>query len=238
MEKEIVYIAELDADVDDVVAAEYLHKHGVLKEVVRDPEPRTYAGKKRQADLCALGIKVSKRMPPTVEYVFVGGALTEVARYLTMHKIGCLVMNGGFVGCNIVKNPLEKFSGKKTVRTFNFNCDVYAADKVLKSPNIGKIILIGKNVCHSPKNTLNGIWSCEKDLLEKYHVKSDKRLHDLLACREGLVQLGVLNEEPLLKFDYVRPYNTGLKGNMTEWGSTYGVYGETLYNPVLAAIGK
>lgn len=37
MNKEVVYIAELDADVDDVVAAYYLHNKGVLKCVVLDP---------------------------------------------------------------------------------------------------------------------------------------------------------------------------------------------------------
>lgn len=34
MNKEVIYIAELDADVDDVIAAEYLHNKGVLKEYV------------------------------------------------------------------------------------------------------------------------------------------------------------------------------------------------------------
>ena len=48
-------------------------------------------------------------MPPIAKYVFVGGALTELARYLINHKIECLVMNGGFAGSNIVKNPLDKF---------------------------------------------------------------------------------------------------------------------------------
>ena len=44
-------------------------------------------------------------------------------------------MNGGFVGDNIIpkEDRLEKFDGKKTIRTFNFNCDVYSTDKVLKS---------------------------------------------------------------------------------------------------------
>ena len=41
IEREVVYIAELDADVDDVIAAEYLHNKGVLKEVVCDPMPKT-----------------------------------------------------------------------------------------------------------------------------------------------------------------------------------------------------
>ena len=34
MEKEVVYVAELDSDVDDVVAAHYLFNEGVLKCVV------------------------------------------------------------------------------------------------------------------------------------------------------------------------------------------------------------
>ncbi len=41
MDKEIVYIAELDADVDDIVAAHYLHNKGVIltrkqKKVLRE----------------------------------------------------------------------------------------------------------------------------------------------------------------------------------------------------------
>lgn len=233
MKKEVIYIAELDADVDDVIAAEYLHKKGVLKEVVCDPVPSTEQGKKRKAELEKLGIKISNKMPPVAKYVFVGGALTELSKYLINHKIDCLVMNGGFVGCNIMKNPLEKFKDKKTVRTFNFNCDVKATDSVLKSKNIRQIILVGKNVCHDKRNTLLGVWKGEKDILSKYHSRDDKRQHDMLACREGLIKLGLLDEEPYLNYETVYPYNTVLKGNMTEWGSSLN---ETPYRSVLAAV--
>lgn len=230
---EVVYIAELDADVDDVIAAEYLYRKNVLKEVVCDPLPKTEQGKNRKSQLEQLGIKVSNKMPPIAKYVFVGGALTELARYLINHKIDYLVMNGGFVGCNIMKNPLEKFKGKQTVRTFNFNCDVNATDRVLKNKNIGTILLVGKNVCHSSKNTLDGIWKEEKELLEKYHSKPTKRQHDMLACREGLILIGLLHETSLLNYKAVYPYHTGLKGNMTEWGSTLN---KSSYRSVLAAI--
>ena len=233
MEREVVYIAELDADVDDVIAAEYLHHKGVLKEVICDPIPTTQQGKDRKKQLEALGVKVSDKMPPIAKYVFVGGALTEVARYLITHKIECLVMNGGFVGCNIMKHPLDKFKDKQVVRTFNFNCDINASDSVLKSKNIENIILVGKNVCHDKKNTMLGVWSCEKPLLTKYHSKEDKRQHDMLACREGLILLGLLDETSYLDYKIVRPYNTGLKGNMTEWGSTFG---KSPYRSVLAAV--
>lgn len=233
MRKEVIYIAELDADADDVIAAEYLHRKGALQEVICDPEPRTAEGKERKRQLEEIGVKVSGKMPPDAKYVFVGGALTELARYLIAHKIEYLVMNGGFVGCNIVKEPLKKFEGKRTVRTFNFNLDVKAADFVLKSKNIGTVLLVGKNICHSGRNTLNGIWAEERELLKKHLARPDKRQHDLLACREGLVLTGLLSEPSYLNYKTVRPYNTGLKGNMTEWGSTLG---ESPYRSVLAAV--
>lgn len=232
MEKEVVYIAELDADVDDVIAAEYLYNKGVLKEVVCDPLPTTEQGKRRKDELIKLGIKVSNKMPNVARYVFVGGALTELSRYLINHKIEYLVMNGGFVGCNIVKNPLDKFKNKEVVRTFNFNCDVKATDFVLKSKNIENIVLVGKNVCHDKRNTLLGVWKNEKEILNKYHSKEDKRQHDMLACREGLIKIGLLNEPSYLEYEVVYPYNTGLKGNMTEWGS---LLEKTPYKSVLAA---
>ena len=67
----------------------------------------------------------------------------------------------------------------------------------------------------------------------KYHVRPDKRQHDMLACRDGLIQLGLLNEESYLIFESMYPFNTGLNGNMTQWGSTYKA---TEYRNVLVAI--
>lgn len=233
MNDKIIYIAELDADVDDVIAAEYLYQKGVLQEVVCDPIPRTQIGRERRSQLESIGVKVSNKMPSIARYVFVGGALGELSRYLINHKVDCLVMNGGFVGDNIVKEPLPKFRGKRVIRTFNFNCNISATCQVLRSKNLGKIILVGKNVCHSEKNTLDGVWKSEKGLLDKYHAKHDKRQHDMLACREGLILLGVLNEESYLNYEEVYPYNTGIRGNMTEWGSRKE---PTQYNKVLAAI--
>lgn len=230
---EVVYIAELDADVDDVIAAEYLHKKGALKAIVCDPMPTTGDGKERKRQLERIGISFLNKIPPDARYVFCGGVLTRLSVYLINHKIDVLVMNGGYVGSNIAEFQLKKFKGKQTVRTFNFNCDVDATDRVLKSPNIGQIMLIGKNVCHSEKNTLNGVWKGEKELLEKYHAKSDKRQHDMLACREGLIHIGLLGEDSYLRYKEVYPYNNGLKGNMTEWGSTLGY---SPYRKVLAAV--
>ena len=184
MSEKIVYVAELDADVDDVVAAEYLHSKGVLECVVMDPPPKTPVGLNRKRSLEALGVKFQNDIPSNTDYVFVGGALTKVRDYIQNGgKLKALVMNGGFVGSNIAhfEDQLFKFLGKETVRTFNFNLDINATEQILRTSEsvIGDIYLIGKNVCHHEKNTANGLWKKEcHDLLQKYKVKQDKMTGD------------------------------------------------------------
>lgn len=97
-----------------------------------------------------------------------------------------------------------------------------AADAVLKTDerHIGHIILVGKNVCHDIRNTQSGIWNGDeyKELFSKYHVKEEKRLHDMLACHEGIAYIN--GEDTFCEYDTVKPYNEGLCGTMTKWGST------------------
>ena len=240
-ENNIVYLAELDGDIDDVIAAKYLYNNYALKCIVCDPIPSTKIGKTRENNLKKLGIEIYYKMPEDTDIVFCGGPLTGLSQFIENHKISTLVMNGGFVGDNIVpKNEvLKKFEGKKTIRTFNFNCDVESTDKVLKSSTdkIGKIILVGKNVCHSKKNTTEDIWnSKEYDyLFSKYKVRKEKCLHDLLMCHEGLCLLNLLDEELYCTFEEVYPYNEGLNGEMTLWGSAKN-NNNTPYRKVLSAI--
>jgi hypothetical protein len=60
------------------------------------------------------------------------------------------VAQGGFAGDKVVPAEfrLEKFAGKDTCPTYNFNGDVQTAFKLLQNPNIGERILVSKNVCH------------------------------------------------------------------------------------------
>lgn len=239
MTKKITYIADIDADVDDLIAARYLKDKGVLGSVVLDPKPVSDTGFKRVELLKNLGIDVRDSIPEDTDTIFIGGALTIVAEFVKTHKLANLVMNGGFVGCNIVPegHVLDKFKGKTTIRTFNFNCDVKAADYVLSSPNIDKIVLVGKNVCHHPKNTADGIWKPLKPMIEgEYKVRPGKLQHDMLACREGLVALGYLDEPALCAYREVYPFNLGLRGNMTLWGSTLTPERNNKYRKVLAAV--
>ncbi len=235
MNKDIVYIADLDQDVDDIIAIEYLNKLGVLRCIVLDPFPKNKEGFERIETLTKNGIEILKKIPNDTKKIFVGGALSIVATYVINHEIDYLVMNGGFVGNNIVEKPLEKFKNKRECRTYNFNCDVIAADKVLSSKNIKHIMLIGKNVCHDKRNTPEFIWKKEKDLFSKYNVNKSKLQHDLLACYEGLIELGYLNDESYLDYDFLQPYNLGLNGTLTQWGSEK-PNKKNIYNTVKTAI--
>lgn len=228
----IVYVAELSADIDDLIAAEYLHLKKVLTQIVLDPYPKDKEGLERIKDLQNMGITILEEIPTNTDIIICGGAFTKIAKYVKTNKLKTLIANGGFVGNNIVKEPLEKFKNKKEIRTFNFNIDANSTDKVLKSKNIDKIILIGKNVCHDIKNTQPHIWKNE-EFLNKYNLKETKRLHDLLAAKEGLILEGILKEESILNFKEVYPYNLELNGAYTLWGSSLK---ETNYRKVIAAI--
>lgn len=92
-------------------------------------------------------------MAAIAKYVFVGGALTLVADYIKMHHIDWLVMNGGFVGFNIAAYELDKFKGKKTVRTFNsFSLSNFRSQCVAKVPALAK-----RTDC-----TLSTLWKLHK----------------------------------------------------------------------------
>lgn len=243
--KKVIYIADLDDDVDDIVAIEYLHDLGVLDQVVLDPLPRKSVGKQREKMIEKMGISISTFLPKHSEYVFNGGAMTIIANSIKNGcTIGVLVMNGGFVGCSLVSefDQLPKFRNKETVRTYNFNCDVESTDFVLKTNNdqIGEIVLVGKNVCHSDKNTSKNFWSDKRyeKYFKKYNIRDDKKMHDLLACREGLALANIGGVTvPWCTYGVVKPYNKGLDGNMTQWGSLpRGKYGKSPYREVIAAV--
>ena len=81
-------------------------------------------------------------------------------------------------------------------------------------------------------NAEKKIYEKYKELFDTYNVKDKKRQHDMLACHEGLAFLN--NSTKYCKYEVIKPFNTGLKGTYTQWGSTK--TRETPYREVLAAI--
>lgn len=232
----ITYIADIDQDIDDFIAVLYLQKSGLLKEVVFDPEPISPEGIQRKNIIIKKGIKISENISEGTSVIFCGGALRNVLAYVKKHPIDLFVMNGGFAGHIVVEpaDELPKFKGKTSVRTYNFNLDVHATHEFLSlSENyVRKTVLVGKNVCHSFKNTVDYLWK-DTNFGINFKIPEGKRLHDVLACHEGLAFLNDDNSQ-FCKYEKLYPFNGGLDGSYTKWGSTLS---PTVYRKCFVAIG-
>lgn len=219
----IVYVCDIEQDIDDKIAVEYLHNSGLLKCVVLDRPTNS----PRVDELKEMGVVFEEDIPEDTDTIFCGGALTRIAEYLrkTETPVQFFACNGGYAGSNIVAedDQLPKFKGKTHVRTYNFNCDVESAKEVLESDMIKKIRLVSKNVCHDHRNTRGRLHNDE--FLNSYKLKPNKCLHDLLMVKEALDYIYGSGEESLctyLSVDcdhmYTAPYkNKAQKFDM--WGS-------------------
>lgn len=229
MTNHIIYIADLDQDIDDCIAAEYLYHQYPDIGVVCDPPPASKEGIHRFRELKRKGIRFHSHIPPSTNILIVGGALTQTAEYILSHTLDYLFIQGGFVGSNIIPSDqaLPKFRKKTYMRTYNLNLDAVSSDAVLKSDKTSHIFLIGKNICHDQKNTREDIWKDDTlhSLFEDYDVQPHKRLHDLLACHEALSILTKdnilsVNCQPHLTYQSLYPVTEdGLQGIYTKWGS-------------------
>lgn len=85
--------------------------------------------------------------------ILTGGPLGNVKHAIENFGVAsnAIVMQGGFAGDNVVapEDRLEKFAGKLTCPTFNFNGNVPAAKLALSHEGFKKRYLVSKNVCHS-----------------------------------------------------------------------------------------
>lgn len=108
------------------------------------------------------------------------------------------VGQGGFAGdCVVpVEHRLEKFNGKNTCATFNFNGDIPGAKLLLQTSNIKLKQLVSKNVCHgvvynqkmherikSVKNDNLGLSMIYQGMSVYFKKNPDgKKFHDPLAA--------------------------------------------------------
>ena len=102
--------------------------------------------------------------------IITGAPLTNLHNLLLnvpWFKIERWVAQGGFAGDNIVPKEyrLPKFDGMTTCPTFNFNGNPKGALALLSTENIGKRLLVSKNVCHGEVYT--------KELHERYEDVKD-----------------------------------------------------------------
>lgn len=216
LKNKIVFVADIADDIDDVIAVEFLARNGYLNCLVLDGKSNDLEREKRLSDI---GVVTQSNIPEDTKIIFCGGALTKVAAFIKNNKLDLLVMNGGFAGADVVpkEKQLEKFKGRKKIRTYNFNMDVDAALNVLSSENINKIVLVSKNVCHDEFNTCPTLHKDE--FLNDYNIDPGKRLHDLLMAKEGI---SILTEKPTICIYKNVDVNCerNIVGNMSKWGSS------------------
>ena len=215
MKNNIVFVADIGDDIDDLIAIEYLAVNGYLRCLVLDGKSRS---DEREKILVDMGVEIVNDIPEDTEIIFCGGALTKIANFVESNSIVLLVANGGFAGTNVVhmSNVLDKFRDKTNIRTYNFNMDVDSTLRVLKSPHIGEIVLVSKNVCHNDINTRGKL---HKDVfLDKYDLRDTKCLHDLLMVKEGINYLK--GNDMICGYKNVMPtYKRDGDDKMTLWGS-------------------
>lgn len=217
MKKEIVFVADITNDIDDVIAIEYLVSTNMLRCVVLDGKSRDAM---REKALEAIGVVFEKEIPYDAKIIFCGGAFTKISDFVKTNMINLLVANGGFAGKNIVKEEhiLSKFKNQEKVRTYNFNMDIDAVLQVISSKNIKEIILVSKNVCHSQLNCIDKLHS--DTFLNKYSLDKEKCLHDLLMVKEGINYL--LNREMNCIYAKITPIcERKAPDKMSIWGSEY-----------------
>lgn len=178
---DIVFVADIADDIDDLIAIEYLHTINRLKYVVFDG---CNGDSLREQELLNKGIIIKDKIVDDKENIVCGGSLTKIADYLRSGNTpNILVLQGGFAGTNIVskENELKKFKNKEYCRTYNFSLDHESTEYVLSNVSC-ETFLVSKNVCHSKLNTYGSLH--KESFIESYGLRKGKCLHDLLATKE------------------------------------------------------
>lgn len=231
----ITYVSDIE-NVDVMVAVYTLHRLNFLDYFVCYPKPSTNVGKERIKILKSMGIIVKRKLTGTNKYVIAGSSLLPISKYIKRgNNINTLVITGGFVGCNVYPIKSEDGTDCQFSKSCNFNKDIDATLNVLRSEeySIGNIILIGKNVYNSERNTPSDLWDTTSfhEVFDMFGVGINKKQYGLLTVWEG-AQI-ILGGNTKCEYAKVYPTLDVLDGSKTKWGSSKEPTG---YREVLAAI--
>jgi len=235
----------MDKDIDSMCAIEYLHATlpNKLKSVVLSPYPETVEGKQKVKKLETLfnkarafgisDVKICEEIPLSTEAIIVSGPLTKIEEYIgkRFETLDLLVVHAGFVGYNVVQynDKLSIYKNTKHLKSENLDDDYYATQAVLKTSKIviDKIVFIGDNVCHSPKNTSQGsIWRNDEraqNIFKRYNIEKDKKLCNMLTCREALALIQNTGDY-ICEYRTVHPFRDK---DTKQWGSEQRTYIDT-----------
>jgi len=167
--------------------------------------------KNKLRDCCEPAEKVLAECCDAHTTLLTGGPLHNLGEALRVggFRLGRWVAQGGFAGEGVVPRELqmEKFVGKVTCQTWNFNGNVEAAEAALASEAINRKVLVSKNVCHrvtydAALHQAFGAAAQEAELrgqvqratalrllhgaMDSYQRSEGKKLHDPLALAVAL----------------------------------------------------
>jgi tRNA isopentenyl-2-thiomethyl-A-37 hydroxylase MiaE len=218
-EPTVVYVADLNDDIDDLIAIEFLHYNNYLKYVVLDSDNEN-VDITRVNYLKNIGVIFKSKIEDNEKYIFVGGSLKPVVSFMERgNNPEHLIIQGGFAGTGIVapKDVLKKFKDKEAIRTYNLNRDMTSSKYIIANINRMKNlpIFVSKNVCHSKKNTISKLHN--DDFLKKYKNIRKKLLHDLLMVKEGINHIKKV--DTILGYKKVKLMIFKDNDIYSEWGS-------------------
>lgn len=107
-----------------------------------------YPSEKPDAEGISIILNTLREYPDLT--IVTGAPLKNFARLPETQRVHRWVAQGGFAGDNVVPEAdrLDKFKGRITCPTFNFNGDPQTALRLLAHPLIERRLLVSKNVCH------------------------------------------------------------------------------------------
>jgi hypothetical protein len=83
--------------------------------------------------------------------ILVGSApkcIGQLMRLSGQREVARWVQQGGFVGDNLITNPLEKFRGRLTCPSYNPGGAPKETLELLENPRVRRRVFVSKNVCH------------------------------------------------------------------------------------------
>ena len=116
-------------------------------------------------------------------YIVLGGGAYTIPNILRKEGFDEFVLQGGFAGANVVKNPIRKFVEKYEAASWNPNLDIKSTNEMITY--VRKLTFISKDICHDSDVSIDDLTgnSDTIEFLKRYFGNSKKRkaLHDLVA---------------------------------------------------------
>ena len=191
----IVFLGDLERNLEDVLSVIFLHKLGMLDYCVLG-EPYSEFGIEKYQFLLEMGIDIRFNFGNSPKWVVAGGSYRKIVELLDLGgSIENLVICGGFVGSNILRRyghntSLDTLGGTND----RFNYDIESVFRILHKDTacrIKKITCIGGNVTNSSfySHAFMGMVESNFSGLNTKFIPKGVYVDSVMACYEVVSEL-------------------------------------------------